>query len=123
MNHEGVSAMEHQTARAESGNAMIIALLVLFLLPSVGISYIAITKGDKQIAGNQMTSAQAFSYAEAGLSEGLLRMSDPTDTPSGNYIGQAVGTVSPGWGRYIVNDPGNSGLDPQYNATLTDGLD
>jgi len=121
--------MERQTApnrtgaSDESGNAMIIALLVLFLLTSVGISYIAVTKGDKQIAGNQMTSAQAFSYAEAGLSEALLRMSDPSATPAGTYIGEAVGTVSPGWGKYIVNDPGNSGLDPQYNSTLADGLD
>ena len=120
--------MERQTApyrtgaSDESGNAMIIALLVLFLLTSVGISYIAVTKGDKQIAGNQMTSAQAFSYAEAGLSEALLRMSDPSATPAGTYIGEAVGTVTPGWGKYIVNDPGNSGLDPQYNATLSDGL-
>jgi len=112
-----------QGARADSGNAMIIALLVLFLLTSVGISYIAVTKGDKQIAGNQMSSAQAFSYAEAGLSEALLRMSDPTDTGTGNYIGQPTGTVTPGWGKYIVNDPGNSGLDPQYNSTLADGLD
>lgn len=117
--------MKRQTAPLpnESGNAMIIALLVLFLLTSVGISYIAVTKGDKQIAGNQMTSTQAFSYAEAGLSEALLRMSDPNDTGTGNYIGQAAGTVSPGWGKYIVNDPGNAGLDPQYNATLSDGLD
>jgi hypothetical protein len=129
MDYEGVIAMKRQTAplprgaRDESGNAMIIALLVLFLLTSVGISYIAVTKGDKQIAGNQMTSAQAFSYAEAGLSEALLRMSDPNDTGTGNYIGQPVGTISPGWGKYIVNDPGNSGLDPQYNATQADGLD
>ena len=109
--------------RDESGNAMIIALLVLFLLTSLGISYVAVTKGDKQIAGNQMLSTQAFSYAEAGLSEALLRMSNPNDTSTGNYIGEAIGTVSPGWGKYIVNDPGGSALDPQYNATTNDGLD
>jgi len=102
------------------GNAMIIALLVLFLLTSLGISYVAVTKGDKQIAGNQATSAQAFSNAEAGISEAMARMSDPSD--AANYIGEAVGTVSPGWGKYIVTDPGNSGLDPQFNVTLTDGL-
>jgi len=106
--------------RADSGNAMIIALLVLFLLTSVGISYVAVTKGDKQIAGNQMVGSQAFNNAEAGLSEALLRMSDPSD--AANYIGEASGTVSPGWGKYIVTDPGNSGLDPNYNSTLTDGL-
>ena len=24
--------------------------------------------------------------------------------------------------KYIINDPGNSGLDPQYNATVVDAL-
>ncbi len=109
-----------KTRRGDRGNAMIVALLILFLLTALGISYVAVTKGDKQIAGNQMTSAQAFANAEAGISEVLLRMSDAS---SAAYIGEAVGTTSPGWGKYIVNDPGNSGLDPQYNATLTDGLD
>src|SRR5439155_27158729 len=89
------------------------------------ISYVAVTKEDKQIAGNQMTAAQAFSYAEAGISEALLRMSNPSASEilNGNYIGEVPPTVTPGWGKYIVNDPGNSGLDPQYDATLSDGLD
>ena len=111
------------STRPDAGNAMIVALLILFLLTSLGISYVAVTKGDKQIAGNQMSASQAFSYAEAGISEALLRMSNPNDTATGNYIGEPAGTVTPGWGKYIVNDPGNSGLDPQYNATLSDGLD
>jgi hypothetical protein len=108
------------SARPDAGNAMIVALLILFLLTSLGISYVAVTKGDKQIAGNQVTSTQAFSNAEAGISEVLLRMSDANDAT--NYVGEPSGTVTPGWGKYIVNDPGNSGLDPQYNATLSDGL-
>lgn len=102
---------------------MVIALLVLFLLTSLGITYVAVTKGDKQIAGNQMTAEQAFRYAEAGISEALLRMSNPNAQPPGTYIGETPPTRTPGWGRYIVNDPGNSGLDPQYDVTLTDGLD
>jgi hypothetical protein len=106
--------------RSDAGNAMIVALLILFLLTSLGISYVAVTKGDKQIAGNQMTSAQAFEYAEAGITEAMARMSDPNNLA--NYIGEATGTVTPGWGKYIVNDPGNSGLDPIYNSTLSDGL-
>lgn len=112
-----------RNGRSDAGNAMIVALLILFLMTSLGISYVAVTKGDKQIAGNQMTAAQAFEYAEAGISETLLRMSDPTDVATGNYLGQPVGSYTAGWGKYVVNDPGNSGLDPQYNATLNDGLD
>ena len=102
---------------------MIVALLILFLLTSLGISYVAVTKGDKQIAGNQMIASQAFSYAEAGISEALLRMSYPYDPTPGNYIGQPIGGATAGWGTYIVQDPGNSGLDPQYNSTIADGLD
>ena len=126
---EGVSTMvrNHRSiatnARPDAGNAMIVALLILFLMTSLGISYVAVTKGDKQIAGNQMTAAQAFEYAEAGISESLLRMSDPNAKPPGTYIGETPPGGTPGWGIYIVNDPGNSGLDPQYNATLSDGLD
>lgn len=105
----------------ESGNTLVVVLLVLFLLTSLGISYVAVTKGDKQIAGNQMISSQAFENAEAGISEVLFRMSDPNAT--GTYLGEPVGAYTPGWGRYVVTDPGNSGLDPDYADTQSDGLD
>ncbi len=106
----------------ERGNALIVALLIMFLLTSLGITYIAITKGDKQIAGNQLASNQAFTYAEAGISEVLHRMSNPSAPPP-QYIGETPGTVTPGWGRYVETTPGASATDPQYNATLSDGLD
>ena len=102
---------------------MVVVLLVLFLLTSLGISYVAVTKGDKQIAGNQMISTQAFENSEAGISEVLLRMSDPNVTPATIYLGEPVGAYTPGWGRYVVNDPGNAGLDPDYDDTRNDGLD
>jgi PilX N-terminal len=105
----------------EAGNTLVVVLLVLFLLTSLGISYVAVTKGDKQIAGNQMISSQAFENAEAGISEVLLRMSDP-NAGSTIYIGETLGNT-PGWGRYVVTDPGNSGLDPDYDDTTNDGLD
>lgn len=117
---------------AEAGNALVIALLVLFLLTSLGVSYVAVTKGDKQVAGNQLTSSQAFSNAEGGIAEALARMSNPNATPASIYPGNAPwtppnaegpGNYHPGWGRYIITDPGNSGLDPQYNATTSDGID
>ena len=108
--------------RADQGNAMVIALLVLFLLTSLGVTYIAVTKGDKQIAGNQAAGSQAFSNAEAGISEVLTRMSNP-NAPGSDYIGQPNGAWTAGWGRYIVSDPGASALDPRYDATTADGLD
>jgi hypothetical protein len=126
---EGVSAMlrtnaqERQQWGPETGNTMIIALLVLFLLTSLGVSYIAVTKGEKQIAGNQLAGGQAFSNAEAGITEVLIRMSNSNDTGTGNYIGQQPAQIVPGFGKYVVNDPGASATDPLYNATVTDGLD
>lgn len=106
----------------EAGNTLVVAVLVLFLLTALGVSYVAVTKGEKQIAGNQAVGTQAFENAEAGITEALVRMSDPTELTS--YIGQLpAGTYTPGWGKYLVNDPGGSGNDPQYNATVTDGLD
>ncbi len=116
-----VDRLAGERVRPDSGNTMVVALLVLFILTSLGITYVAVTKGDKQIAGNQLTSAQAFEYSEAGISEALLRLSYPTST---DYIGQTPwGSWTAGWGKYIVNDPGNAGLDPLYNATTSDGLD
>ncbi len=106
----------------ESGNTLVVALLILFLLTAVGISYIAVTKGEKQIAGNQLTASQAFQSAEAGISEVLVRMSNP-NAPGSEYIGQTVGSYTAGWGSYVVNDPGAGSLDPQYAATTSDGRD
>lgn len=110
------------TEGPEAGNTLVVALLILFLLTSVGISYIAMTKGEKQIAGNQLAASQAFANAEAGISEALARMSNPNDA-GGDYVGQQAGQYTTGWGVYIINDPGSQSLDPQYNATTTDGRD
>lgn len=104
----------------EAGNTLVVALLILFLLTAVGISYVAVTKGEKQIAGNQLAASQAFSSAEAGISEVLVRMSNES---SADFIGQDTGTYTAGWGLYVVNDPGAGSLDPEYDATLSDGRD
>lgn len=106
----------------ERGNAMVIALLLLFVLTALGITYVAITKGDRQVAGNQQSSTMAFSNAEAGITEALNRMSNP-NAPGSDYIGQTPNSYTPGWGRYIINDPGASALDPRYGGTTSDGLD
>src|SRR5262245_65642611 len=90
------------------------------VLTSAGVAYVAVTKSEKQIAGNAMRSSQAMYAAEAGITEGLHRMSFPAE--STNYIGPpAVPTA--GWGRYIVLANGNSALDPGRAALASDGLD
>ena len=110
------------TAGPEAGNTLVVALLILFLLTAVGISYVAVTKGEKQIAGNQLTASQAFQSAEAGISEILVRMSNPNQG-SPSYLAEAPGSYTAGWGWYVVNDPGSESNDPQYNATVNDGRD
>jgi hypothetical protein len=95
-------------------------VLVLFLLTSLGISYVALTQGDRQDAADPAAGSRAFENAQAGISEVMARMSVPGRA---QYIGQAPGTYSPGWGRYVVNRPGSSSLDPQHDVPTTDGLD
>jgi len=98
---------------------MVVALLVLMVLTTAGVAYVAVTKSEKQIAGNSMTASQALYVAEAGLTEGLHRMAFPAE--SLNYIGPT--TAAAGWGRYIVIAAGRSALDPDRAALATDGMD
>ena len=105
---------------ADSGNALVIALLVLMVLTSAGVAYVAVTKSEKQIAGNAMTASQAMYAAEAGITEGLHRMSFPAE--STNYIGPPA-LPAAGWGRYIVLASGNSALDPGRAALAHDLMD
>jgi hypothetical protein len=115
---------EGSAARGEiatdAGNALVVALLVLMVLTSAGVAYVAVTKSEKQIAGNAMTASQAMYAAEAGIAEGLHRMAFPAE--SLNYIGPPA-LPTAGWGRYIVLANGNSALDPGRAALASDGMD
>ena len=97
---------------------MVIALLVLMLFTAAGVTFVAVTKSEKQIAGNQLSSSQAMYAAEAGLSEALARMNEPADPA---FIGTA--TPTPGWGRYVVSESGKSTQDPDFSLTQKDGYD
>ena len=77
----------HGDPRAEAGNTLVVVLLVLFLLTSLGISYVAVTKGEKQIASNEAIGSAAFQNAEAGISEALLRMSSTTNQAAAPHFG------------------------------------
>lgn len=107
-------------AYGESGNALVAALLILMVLTAAGVAFVAVTKSEKQISGNAVMATEAFYNAEAGISEGLYRMSFKKDSLS--YIGPN-GPETPGWGRYIVRASGASSLDPDGLTLQTDGLD
>ena len=114
--------MKRQSNRKhERGSAMVISLLALVLMTMVGTFFLAQTKTETQIAGHDQRATQALFNAEAGYGEVLARMADARDTA--NYIGEPLGTATPGWGRYVVLDNGNSVSDPDYSLTETDGLD
>lgn len=102
-----------------SGNAMVVALLVLMLFTAAGVTFVAVTKSEKQIAGNHMSGTQAMYSAEAGISEALLRMNNPSDVA--NYIGPP--NAFQGWGRYLVVEAGKSALDTDGTALASDGWD
>lgn len=106
--------------KAPSGSILIVVLLALFLLTSLGISYVALTHGGKPRAPSPVARGEALGSAQAGVAEALARMSAPC---SPLYVGEKGGINHPGWGRYLVAGPGDSRLDPEYDATLTDGLD
>lgn len=115
----GLDARE-APARTQSGNALVVALIVLMVLTAASMAYMVVTKADTQISGNAVASAQALYAAEAGLTEGLHRMAFKSEVT--NYIGPA-GNPAPGWGRYIVLKSGDSNLDPDAAALASDGLD
>ena len=104
---------------ADAGNAMVVALLVLMILSSAAVAYVAVTRSEKQISGNGVIASEAFYTAEAGLTEGIYRMSYPKD--SVNYIGPD--TPVAGWGKYIVIQNGASAQDPDASGLASDGLD
>ena len=107
--------------REQRGNAMVGALLILLVLSAMGATYVAMTKTETNIAGQDRRHVQSMFNAEAGVSEALLRMST-NDTSI--YMGQPAGaTPSPGWGRYLVLDSGNAAGDPAYADAGSDSLD
>ena len=104
----------------EKGNALLVALLVLFVLSTVALAFVNAAKTERQISGNNLRESQALYVAEAGLSEGLARMSSKS---SPSYIGETGSPPTPGWGRYIVMTNGESAGDPERNVTEADSLD
>ena len=105
----------------QRGIAMVVVMLTLVLLTMLGMFFMTQTKVETQIAGYDQRATQALTHAEAGYAEVLARMNADGDTA--NYIGEPAGTVSPGWGRYVVLASGNSAQDPRVNQTASDGLD
>ncbi len=104
----------------ESGNALIVALLVLFVLSTIALAFVGATKTEMQISGTNLRESQALYVAEAGISEALARMSNKS---SPSYVGETGSPPTPGWGRYLVLTNGASAGDPERGLIASDSLD
>jgi hypothetical protein len=82
----------------ESGNILVITLLILFAISVIGASLGMISSMDLKIAGNQRTTVRALPVAEAGLNEAIHRLSlpNPTNATIGGWTGNvAIGDAEP----------------------------
>jgi len=88
-------AMNYVTAenrRGESGNVLIITLMILFAISTIGMTIASVSTMDLKISGNQRVSTQALFAAEAGLNEAIHRLTiaDPTTVTVGGWTGNAA---------------------------------
>jgi hypothetical protein len=94
----------------ESGNVLIITLLILFAIAIIGSTIAMVSTMDLKISGNQRKTSEALFIAEAGLTEAIHRLSlpDPTDATIGGWTGNiAIGDsdpYDPNWTTLIYLD-------------------
>lgn len=84
--------------RGESGNVLIITLMILFAISTIGMTVASVSTMDLKISGNQRSTTQALFAAEAGLNEAIHRLTiaDPTTVTVGGWTGNvAIGDSEP----------------------------
>jgi hypothetical protein len=101
--------------RGESGNVLIVTLLILFAISIIGATLAMVSSMDLKISGNQRKTSEALFVAEAGLNEAIHRLSlpDPTDMTVGGWTGNvAIGDsepYDPNWTTLIyLTDPASA---------------
>ena len=89
------------------GNALIIALLLIFAIGIISMTVVTMTSTDLKISGNQQYSTEALFAAEAGLTEAIHRvsMANPTLVDvEGVAVNIAISDsdpYDPNWRTYI----------------------
>jgi hypothetical protein len=101
--------------KAESGNILVVTLLVLFAISVIGATLAMVSSMDLKISGNQRTTTESLFVAEAGLNEAIhrLSLSNPTNMTVGGWTGNVAISDSepydPHWKAYIYNtSPGSA---------------
>ena len=87
-----------ENRRGESGNALIITLMILFAISTIGMTVASVSTMDLKISGNQRSTTQALFAAVAGLNETIHRLTLPTPTTVtvGGWTGDAsIGDSEP----------------------------
>ena len=94
----------------ESGNVLIITLLILFAMAIIGSTVAMVSTMDLKISGNQRKTSEALFVAEAGLTEAIHRLSlpDPSDATIGGWTGNIAISDSepydPNWTTFVYLD-------------------
>jgi len=103
------------TLKAESGNILVVTLLVLFAISIIGATLAMVSSMDLKISGNQRTTTQSLFIAEAGLNEAIhrLSLSNPTNVSVDGWTGNVAISDSepydPDWRTYIyLTSPGSA---------------
>ncbi len=84
--------------RGESGNVLVITLMILFAMATIGMTIASVSTMDLKISGNQRATTQSLFAAEAGLNEAIHRLTiaDPTVVTVGGWTGNvAIGDDEP----------------------------
>jgi hypothetical protein len=100
---------------AESGNVLVIALLVLFAMSVIGATLAMVASIDLKISNKRRTTTQSLFVAEAGLNEAIHRLSlpDPTNATIGRWTGNIAiadgAPYDPEWkARIYLTSPGSA---------------
>ncbi len=115
----------HTLFKGESGNILVVTLLILFAITAIGASLAMVSSMDLKIAANQRTTTRALPIAEAGLNEAIHRLSLPK--PSNATIGGWTGDISigdvepynPNWTERVYLTRPNAAPAGGANVTTT----
>jgi hypothetical protein len=110
-----MKTVELKRAGNESGNALVITLIILFSISVIGATMAMVSSLDLKIAGNQRATTRALPVAEAGLSEAIHRLSlpNPTNATIAGWTGNVAISDSepynPNWtARIYLTPPGSA---------------
>ena len=93
--------------RDERGNALVMAILLVFAASAIGATVALMSATDLKISGNQERTTEALFVAEAGMSEAIHRLGTPYPTNAvvgGQTINISIADEKP--------------IDPDYRAYI-----